>query len=70
MAVESARSISNIIVCVASDFVREAAVLIAVFAPLDHFLENKPLTIPFVLITMGTVAVCLMLGIFLEVKRQ
>ena len=70
MAAEDAPSRASIITGFLGEFLREAAVLIAVFAPLDHFLENKPLTFPFVLITMGIVAVVLVLGIFLEVQRQ
>lgn len=48
MAAEHAPSKASIITGLLSEFLREAAVLIAVFAPLDHFLENKPLTFPFV----------------------
>ncbi|OFW21997.1 MAG: hypothetical protein A3H97_02715 [Acidobacteria bacterium RIFCSPLOWO2_02_FULL_65_29] len=61
---------ASIVAGIGSEFLREAAVLIAVFAPLDRILENGPLTPRFVLGTIGAVAVLLAGGIVLELKRQ
>lgn len=53
-----------------SEFFREAAVLVAVFAPLDKVLQAQPLTLRFMLVTIGTATALFVLGVVLEVKRR
>jgi hypothetical protein len=48
---------------------REVAVLVAVFVPLDVFVQGRTLTVPTVLATMAISGGLLALGVFLEVKR-
>ena len=47
--------------------VREMAVLVGVFAPLDLIVQSKPLTLRYALITIGVFAVLFVTGIALEV---
>jgi hypothetical protein len=47
---------------------REVAVLIAVFVPLDMLAQQRVLTVRFLSLTIGEFVVLLALGIFLEVK--
>jgi hypothetical protein len=52
------------------EFVREAAVLIAVLAPLDMSLQRIPFTPLNIVATLGAVGFLLTLGILIEVVRQ
>jgi hypothetical protein len=47
---------------------REVAVLIAVFVPLDMLAQQRVLTVRLLSLTIGEFVVLLALGIFLEVK--
>jgi len=47
---------------------REVAVLIAVFVPLDMLAQQRVLTVRLLSLTIGGFVVLLALGIFLEVK--
>jgi hypothetical protein len=51
------------------EFLREMAVLIAVFAPLDAFTRTTGLTVRLVVTTIAIVAAFFVLGVLLEVKR-
>jgi hypothetical protein len=59
---KAGRSSVRIAIGVFSEFLREAAVLIAVFAPLDRVLQNKPLTVQYAVTTIGVVGVVLAIG--------
>ena len=52
------------------EFVREAAVLIAVLAPLDMSLQRIPFTPLNIVAIVGTVGFLLTLGILIDVVRQ
>jgi len=52
------------------EFVRQAAVLVAVFAPLDMAIQKTPFTLLNVIAILATVGFLLMLGILIEVARQ
>lgn len=47
---------------------REVAVLVAVFAPLDFLAQGKALTARFLLFAIAGVAVLFAVGVFFEVK--
>ncbi len=49
---------------------REVAVLIAVFAPLDMSAQGRPLTVRSMGVTIAVVVLVFVLGVFLEVKRR
>jgi hypothetical protein len=49
---------------------REIAVLVIVFAPLDTLVQGKPLTVRAPVATMAFVAPLFGLGLFLQVKRE
>ena len=49
---------------------REVAVLIAVFAPLDFILQQRALTTMFILAMIGGVLPLFVVGIFLEVRGR
>ena len=51
-------------------FVREAAVLVAVFAPLDMAIQKTPFTLLNVIAILASVGFLLVLGILIEVTRQ
>ncbi len=51
------------------ELLRDAAVLVAVFAPLDNLINGKPLTFWGVSIIVGLVLVLAVAGIAIEVKR-
>ena len=51
------------------ELLRDAAVLVAVFAPLDDLINGKPLTFSGVSIIVGLVLVLAVAGIAIEVKR-
>jgi hypothetical protein len=48
---------------------REVAVLLAVFVPLDVYVQGRTLTVRTALATIALVVVVLAIGVFLEVKR-
>ncbi len=52
------------------EFVREAAVLLAVFAPLDMAIQKTPFTLLNVIAILASVGFLLVLGILIEVARQ
>ncbi len=52
------------------EFVREAAVLVAVFAPLDMAIQKTPFTLLNVIAILASVGFLLVLGILIEVARQ
>jgi len=70
VANDRAPSSARIVAGLFGEFLREAAVLIAVFAPLDKVLQNLPLTARFMGVTLVIVAVLFGIGAALEVKRQ
>ena len=59
----------SVVASLLGEFLREMAVLIAVFAPLDAFTRVMGLTVGMVLATIAGVAVLFGLGVLLEVKR-
>lgn len=59
--------------CVAElvgESLREIAVLIAVFAPLDMFVQGRPLTVRSMGVMITIVVPVFVLGVFLEVKQR
>jgi hypothetical protein len=52
-----------------AELMREAAVLVAVFGPLERLINEKPLTFSWVFIIVGLVLVLAVAGIAIEVKR-
>ena len=52
------------------EFVREAAVLVAVFAPLDMAIQKTPFTVLSVIAILASVGFLLVLGILIEVARK
>ncbi len=52
------------------EFVREAAVLVAVFAPLDMAIQKTPFTLLNVIAILASVGFLLVLGILIEVARR
>lgn len=69
MSDEGRRQIITIVAGLVGEFIREMAVLIAVFAPLDAFTRAAALTVWMVFATIATVTALLAVGILLEVKR-
>jgi hypothetical protein len=59
----------TVVASLLGEFLREMAVLIAVFAPLDAFTRAVGLTVWTVLATIVGVAVLFGLGVLIEVKR-
>ena len=52
------------------EFMREAAVLVAVFVPLDWTVENRPLTTSLVVAIIVVVAGLMSVGVLLEMKGR
>jgi hypothetical protein len=52
------------------DFCREAAVLVAVFAPLDLVLRDRPVTTLYLVVTAAIVAAFMYTGIRLEIASD
>jgi hypothetical protein len=52
------------------EFCREVAVLVAVFAPLDFVLRERPLTTVYFLVTVMVVAAFLYAGMRLEIASD
>ena len=63
------RSTVSVVAGLIGECLREIAVLIAVFAPLDVFTRATGLTGTFVIATIAGVLALLGVGILLEVKR-
>ena len=63
------RSAISVVAGLVGEFLREMAVLIVVFAPLDAFTRATGLTVWLVFVTIASVAALLTVGILLEVKR-
>lgn len=64
------RSRSDVIAELFAEFLREAAVLVGVFAPLDAVIQRRPLTALNIWTTVVLVGALLGLGIYIEVKRR
>ena len=62
------RETLKLVAVLVGESLREAAVLVAVLAPLDLFVQGRPLTARFLVTTIVTVAIAFALGILLEVK--
>ena len=67
---EDHRSTERVVAGLFGEVLREMAVLIAVFAPLDRILEDRALTLRFMVPTISFVVVFLGLGIYREVKMR
>lgn len=68
LSIDNARSTSSIVLKLLGEFLREMAVLIGVFAPLDKIVQGNPLTGRFLLNTIVIVTVLLAAGIVAEVR--
>ena len=66
---DNPRSTVSVVASLIGECLREIAVLIAVFAPLDLFTRVTQLTAAFVLVTIVGVLLLLGIGVLLEVKR-
>ena len=67
---ENKRSTAAITARLVGEFLRDAAVLVAVFAPLEWVAQNRPLTPRFSAVTIAIVVAGFVVGVGLEVKRQ
>ena len=65
----SEQSAASIVARLVGDALREAAVLVAVFAPLDVVVQRKTLTLRFAVVTIAVVFVGFLLGAMLEVRQ-
>ena len=68
MASETERSKVNGAVKLLGESLREVAVLVAVFTPLEVFVQGKSLTVPVAAAMIAGVGAVFVLGVFLEVK--
>ena len=66
---DSRRSTVSVVAALIGECLREIAVLIAVFTPLDVFSRATELTTTFVVATIAGVLLLLGIGVLLEVKR-
>jgi hypothetical protein len=64
------RSAVRLVAALVGESLREMAVLVGVFAPLDFFVQGRALTLRFAFATMTLVAVLFVLGIALEVRSR
>lgn len=62
------RSTVRLVAALVGESLREMAVLVGVFAPLDLLVQGKPLTVRYVSATLGVFAVLFVLGVALEVN--
>ena len=62
------RSILRALAAFVGESLREIAVLIMVFAPLDMFVQGRPLTTRFIVVTILSTSMLIALGFFLEVR--
>ncbi len=63
------RSVVNVVATWLGESLREMAVLIAVFAPLDVLVQGNPLMLRATAVTIGTVVLLFALGVVIEVKQ-
>jgi hypothetical protein len=70
LLVDTRRSTRRLMMTLVGESLREVAVLIAVFLPLDLFARGKLLTARFLISTIVTVSILFGLGVFLEVKSR
>jgi hypothetical protein len=63
-------STPKLIAALTGESLREIAVLVAVFAPLDTLVQGKALTLTAAVATMAIVAPLFVLGLFLQVKQR
>ncbi len=63
-------STTNAVAALVGESLREVAVLIASFAPLDTLVQGKSLTLNAAMVTMVVVAPIFGVGLFLQVKHQ
>ncbi len=63
-------STNHAVAALVGESLREVAVLVASFAPLDTLVQGKPLTLNATLVTMAIVAPLFGVGLFLQVKHQ
>ena len=70
MADRDAPSNAMVVARLVGEFLREAAVLVAVFVPLDWVLQRKPLTLAGVVAILLGVGTLLAAGVLLEVKAR
>lgn len=62
------RSTVRLVAALVGESLREMAVLVGVFAPLDVLVQGKPLTFRYVATMLGVFAVLFVVGITLEVN--
>lgn len=58
------------VIVLIGESLREVAVLVAVFTPLDLFAQGRPLTTRFLVTTIVGVVLLFVLGIWMEVTSQ
>jgi hypothetical protein len=68
-AMSNGRSTTEKIAALIGESFREVAVLLAVFVPLDIYVQGRTLTVRTALATIALVGLFLAVGVFLEVKR-
>ena len=68
-AMSDERSMRQQVAALIGESFREVAVLLAVFVPLDVYVQGRTLTVRIALATIGLVGLFLAVGVFLEVKR-
>ena len=66
---DSARSAKRAAMILVGESLREMAVLIAVFAPLDILIQDRSLTARSVAVMLSIVVPLFALGLFLEVRQ-
>lgn len=65
---EHRRSTPSALAASLGESLREIAVLVAVFAPLDTLIQGRSLTVRFAIVTIAIVVVAFSVGFLLEVK--
>ncbi len=65
---ESSTSTARRVTRLVGESLREVAILIAVFVPLEVFMQGRPLTVQAIAGIIAVVVFLLILGIFLEVQ--
>ena len=66
---QTKRSVVNLLATWLGESLREMAVLIAVFAPLDVLVQGNPLTLRVTAATIGMAVSLFALGVVIEVKQ-
>ena len=64
------RATRGLVAVLVGESLREVAVLIAVFVPLDLFVQSKPLTVRFLLTTIVGVMILFGVGVTLQVASR